>query len=315
MHIEGPGRRVCHHVAMWQPAQGWQRLPGAGPSSLGVWTAQEAGRRVVIKRLVAPTPLDDAMCHLSRHPAYWRRAADVALTAVVAKTPGLREPAVVRVDEDTQGITVVHEWVERVARPAVSWAHCLGRFAASGVAEQPWFVRDQLAARIAVVEGRGGWRTLDRTPVADLADALWRRRGSYLARLAATAQVPQHGDPVPGNLWGAHGDDVIALDWATVGYGPAGADLGYLALSLPDDLERLLGAYVAGAAGRFDPSTVRFAATCTAVFTVLTRADWALSRAAPGEGALAGKFRHPSLAPYLRAMQRQLPLMESLLES
>jgi len=31
------------------------------------------------------------------------------------------------------------------------------------------------------------------------------------------------------------------------------------------------------------------------------------------EGALAGKYRHPAVAPYLRRLQRQFPLIESLL--
>ena len=50
-----------------------------------------------------------------------------------------------------------------------------------------------------------------------------------------------------------------------------------------------------------------------AVYTALTRLDWALARVADGEGALAGKFRHPSVAPYIRAMQRQVAQIEALL--
>jgi hypothetical protein len=49
------------------------------------------------------------------------------------------------------------------------------------------------------------------------------------------------------------------------------------------------------------------------VYTVFTRAEWALSRVAPGEGALAGKYGHPSVAPHLRALQRQIPRIEALL--
>ena len=37
------------------------------------------------------------------------------------------------------------------------------------------------------------------------------------------------------------------------------------------------------------------------------------SQAARGEGALAGKFRHPAVAPHLRAVQRQFPQIERLL--
>jgi hypothetical protein len=50
-----------------------------------------------------------------------------------------------------------------------------------------------------------------------------------------------------------------------------------------------------------------------AVYTVFSRAEWALSRVAPGEGALAGKFKHPSVAPHHRALQRQAPQIETLL--
>ena len=54
-------------------------------------------------------------------------------------------------------------------------------------------------------------------------------------------------------------------------------------------------------------------ARLTAVYTALSRAEWALARVAPGEGALAGKFTHPSVAPYLRALQRLYPQVEALL--
>jgi hypothetical protein len=49
------------------------------------------------------------------------------------------------------------------------------------------------------------------------------------------------------------------------------------------------------------------------IYSAMSRAEWALSRVAPGEGALHGKFNHPSVAPYLRALQRQLPQVEALL--
>ena len=51
----------------------------------------------------------------------------------------------------------------------------------------------------------------------------------------------------------------------------------------------------------------------SAAYTALSRAEWALARVAGGEGALAGKYRHPAVAPYLRALQRQFPQIEALL--
>jgi hypothetical protein len=66
-------------------------------------------------------------------------------------------------------------------------------------------------------------------------------------------------------------------------------------------------------AGRAGRAEALHGARVVAVYTVLTRADWALSRIVAGEGALAGKFRHPAVAPHLRALQRQLPQVEALL--
>ena len=53
----------------------------------------------------------------------------------------------------------------------------------------------------------------------------------------------------------------------------------------------------------------------SAAYTALSRAEWALARVAGGEGALAGKYRHPAVAPYLRALQRQFGQIEASLVS
>lgn len=301
---------------MWQPQPGWQRLPGAGPSSFGVWSATEDGRDVVVKRLVPPSAEDLPELRDPHHPAYWRRAADVALSGVVAGTSGLREAPVVRVEEDAEGVTLVHARVTAAPNPGLFVARALGRFAGATMPSPPWLAREQLAARLRSVERRGGWTTLVRTPVADVADSLWSRREAFLGRLRELPQVPQHGDPVPSNLLGRSGEDVVAVDWSTFGTGAAGADLGYLSLTTREAFEPLLEAYLGGLPpGTAGPDDVAFAARTTAVYTVLTRADWALARVARGEGALAGKFRHPSVAPYLTAMQRQFSQIEALLAS
>ena len=307
---------------MWQPEPGWQRLPGAGPATVGVWRAGVDGRDVVVKRLQRPDPYAEQAWTTAEHPGYWCREALVASSGVVGSTPGLVTAECLGVEEDDDGFTLVHTYVEDADVPGLALARCLGEFATSPVPELPWLTRDQLATRLSSVERRGGWTTLARTPVADVADALWRRRTSHLERLASLPQVLQHGDPVPSNLRAldARGR-VVAIDWATLGVGPVGGDLGYLALSVKESFEPLLDAYlrghVEGAAGSGTPSPVRddvaHAARVVAVFTVLTKADWALARVAGGEGALAGKYRHPSVAPVLRAMQRQYPLFEALL--
>lgn len=300
---------------MWQPDDGWEALPGGlGTSTAGVWLDRSTDPPSVVKRLVAPGPGDAAELEDPTHPGWWRRAAVVATSGVVDGTPGLRAVPTLEVAEDPAGITLRTAWTPYETLPRLFIASRLGAFAAAPVPDVPWLACDQLAARLHRVERRGGWRTLGRTTVADLADRLWARRARHLRALAELPQVLQHGDPVAGNFAARAGDDVLTIDWSTLGSGPVGGDLGYLALSSPEELDVLLDAYVAtlpvGVATR---EQALLGARVTVVYTALNRAEWALARAAEGEGALAGKFRHPSVAPYLRALQRQFAHLEALL--
>ena len=102
------------------------------------------------------------------------------------------------------------------------------------------------APRLRRVEHAGGWRTLARTTVADVAEHLWQRRRRLLAALDELPQVAHHGDATPANLCGREGDDVVAVDWGTLGTGPVGADLGYYLLSAREGFEPLLEAYLMG---------------------------------------------------------------------
>jgi hypothetical protein len=299
---------------MWQPEPGWQRLPGGGPSTFGVWAATEGGREVVIKRLAAPEPPDLPALRDPRDAGYWRRAADVALSGVVRRSAGLREPPVVRVEEDDDGVSVVHERVTGEVPGGLFIARCLGRFAGTDLGDHPWLATGQLRSRLRLVERRGGWRTLARTPTADIAEHLWSRRETWLARCDELPTVAQHGDPLAANVPVRDGEDAVAIDWSQLGTGPVGADLGYLSLSSREGFEPLLDAYLDGLpAGLATREQAELGAAVTAVYTALTRVDWALGRVADGEGALAGKFRHPAVAPYIIAMQRQVAQIEALL--
>lgn len=300
---------------MWEPEPGWHPLPGgSGVSTVGVWRTVLGERAVVIKRLAAPTEHDPPELSDPRHFAYWRRAADVAAYGLVDATPGLVAPATT-IEEDADGITMVQEWVEDAANSGLFAAHAMGRFAGAELAHVRWLARDQLRDRLARVERRGGWSALGRTTASDIADALWRRRLRLLAELDALPQVAQHGDPVPGNLIGRRGDDLVAVDWGSLGCGPVGADLGYHLLMAREELEPLLDAYLLGLpSGLATREQVLLGARVTAVYTVMTRADWALARVAQGEGALAGKFRHPAVAPHLRALQRRAADVGALLD-
>ncbi|WP_028652223.1 phosphotransferase [Nocardioides halotolerans] len=303
---------------MWQPEPGWLALrSGTGTSTVGVWRTVLGGRPVVVKRLAAPAGDDPAELSDPRHFAYWRRAADVVTARVgLETTPGLRAPRLTSVEEDAEGITLVADWVEDAANSGLFCAVSLGRFAAVDLGEHLWLARDQLRDRLARAERRGGWPTLARTTVADVADHLWRRRSTLLDELDALPQVAQHGDPAPANLPGREDDDVVAIDWGSLGHGPVGADLGLLMLGAREEFEPLLDAYLLGLPdGTATREQVAQGARVTAVLTALSRAEWALARVAGGEGALAGKYRHPAVAPYLRSLQRQFPQIEDLVGS
>jgi hypothetical protein len=308
---------------MWQPEPGWTPLrPGAGASTVGLWRAEYAGRCVVVKRLRRPTADDPPVLADPSHAGYWRREAEVALEPGIVHGPGLVPPEYLRVDEDDEGVTIWAGEIVESPPPSLQVAQALGRFGAAEHAEVAWAARRTLADRLGFAEARGGWPTLARTPVADVTDHLWRRRGHWLEAYAAAPAGRLHGDAVPANFpagsSAAEGEDVVAVDWQGFGIGPLGTDLGYFALSTREDFDVLLDAFlggvhaVRGAAPDVDDA-VRLAATVMCVYSAVSRAEWALSRVAPGEGALHGKFNHPSVAPYLRALQRQLPQVEALL--
>lgn len=301
---------------MWEPEPGWLALPGgAGPSTVGIWRAAHGDRAVVVKRLAAPRAGDPPELSDPAHFAYWRREADVFATGIAERTAGLRS-VVGGVEEDPDGITITREWVEDTANSGLFVARALGTFAGSDLPRTRFLASDQLRARLArTAINAGGWPTLGRTRVADVADHLWSCRTAMLARLDALAQVPQHGDPTTSNVPGRRGEVGVAIDWATLGIGAVGGDLGLLAVSAREGLEPLLDAYLLGLPrGLADRDDVELGATIVAVYTALGRAEWALARVAGGEGALAGKYRHPSVAPHLRALQRLFPQVERLVE-
>ncbi|TIC87798.1 phosphotransferase [Nocardioides sp. GY 10113] len=300
---------------MWQPEPEWLALPGgSGTSTVGVWRTAHGGRPVVVKRLAAPGPGDPAVLSQPDHVGYWRREADVLLTGLTAGTRGLRSPAAA-VEEDAEGITITRDWVEDDASSGLFLAVALGRFAGVDLPRPRFLAAHLLRDRLERVARRGGWPTLARTTVADVADVLWRGRNGFLEALEGLPQVPQHGDPTAANLPGRDGDDAIAIDWGTLGHGPVGGDLGYLSLSSREEFEPLLDAYLLGLPAEVaDRDAVVTGARVVAVFTALSRAEWALARVATGEGALASKYRHPAVAPHLRTLQRTFPMIEALLE-
>ena len=302
----------------WEPQPGWLSVPGGtGPSTVGVWRTELGGQPLAVKRLARPGPGDPAELDDPTHFAYWRREADVAESGLALTTPGLRGP-VTAVEEDPAGITLTSDWVEDAGVNGLFVAHALGRFAAADLGDRRWLARGLLRRRIARVERRGGWPTLARTGAADLADSLWSRREHFLQEYDALPPVAHHGDVAAGNLHGRDGDLVVAIDWQSLGLGPVGTDLGLHMASAREAPEPLLDAYLLGmsdgaAADLATADQVRLGARIVAAYTAVSRAEWALARVAGGEGALAAKFRHPSVAPYLRALERVSGEIEALL--
>ncbi|GAA4125912.1 hypothetical protein GCM10022215_34810 [Nocardioides fonticola] len=300
---------------MWQPEPGWHALPGgSGPSTVGVWRTAVDGRAVVVKRFAAPGPSDPPELSDPRHFAWWRRGADVLESGVVRATEGLCADYRAWVEEDEDGITLTQDWVEDAASNGLFLAHALGRFAHADLGERPWLATDQLRDRLARTAHRGGWPTLARTTVADIAEHLWAARSRMLDSLDALPQVAQHGDPTPSNLPGRVGDEVVAVDWGTLGRGPVGGDLGFYLLAAREEFEPLLEAYLLGLGDLATAEQAAHGARVTAVYTAMSRAEWALARVAGGEGALAAKYRHPAVEPHLLTLQRQFPLIERLME-
>lgn len=302
---------------MWQPDPSWTALRGgSGPATVGLWRARVSGIDAIAKRLQRPSPEEDPYLADPTHAGYWRREVEVALDPAVVDGPGLVPARVLGVEEDDEGATVVTEEILAEPPTALLVARSLGRFAGAPYRETGWAARRTLADRLALAEARGGWPTLRRTTLADAAEQLWDRRAHWLTSYGESPPGRLHGDATPGNFPATRGEDVIAIDWQGYGIGPIGTDLGYFALSAREDFDVLLTTYldgVAEAGATVDAEAVRTAATVFVVYTVFARAEWALSRVAPGEGALAGKYGHPAVAPHLRALQRQIPRVESLL--
>ena len=302
---------------MWEPDPSWRALTG-GPGSAGVWQVDDDGSSWVVKRLTRPEA-GESWLERPERAGYWRREAELARHPGFADGPGLVPPTFGTVEEDEEGVTVWAEEVVGDAPPGLFVARALGRFAGAPHEAPPWASRRLLADRLEMAADRGGWPTLARTTLADVTDHLWGRRTHWLTRLDQAPSGRLHGDAVPANFLASRGHDVVAVDWQCTGVGPVGTDVGYLALSSREDFEVLLAAFLDGVRaertdlGDDDLEAVGLVARVTAVYSVLSRAEWALAQAARGEGALAGKYRHPAVAPHLRAVERQFPQLEWLL--
>jgi len=225
--------------------------------------------------------------------------------------PGVFPTGFHSVEEDAEGITIVSQYVEGIAPTSLQVVDALGRFARAEFIQSPWCARDILATRLAMVEKRGGWQALARSKLAPLSQVVWQLRGQLMQRLDQAPQGRMHGDATPANFLTQRDGGVVAIDWQCFGVGPIGSDLGYWALSAREDFEVLLDVYAGDHPRR---SQIEDVARIMIAFTILSRADLALGQlehAGVDEGAVP---QHPRVAPHLRALQRHLACIESLLD-
>lgn len=201
------------------------------------------------------------------HWAYWRRELLAYASTVLPIGPGLSAPRCYGVVDDVV-------YLADVAGRAESAEIAAGRLGAwQGTASVPdvdWLSRHQLAQRIA--SSNLDWDQVSADPRLV---AVWHQRNDLLHELAHVPQVLVHGDFHEGNLFAAGNLTTVALDWATLGTGPVGADLAGLALSTCSDL---LHPYVDGLNGRFDRAGVELGYRATLALTGASRVHWMLSQ-------------------------------------
>ena len=232
---------------MWHPEPGWQRLTaGTGSSTVGVW---RAGDRVV-KRLGAPLPGDPEMLSDPRHVAYWRRAADVALERTRRGHPG---PALAGGARGRGGRRRHHGVAAAGARAAADRTlrgplpgrvrrADLGSPDVAGPRPAARPPADGRAPRRLADAGADHGRRRRRPPLAARGTSIWTR--STRCRWCRSTATRR-----PANLHAHDERGVLALDWATLGTGPVGGDVGYWSLSAREGFEPLVDAYVAGLPG------------------------------------------------------------------
>ncbi|MET7332017.1 phosphotransferase [Nonomuraea sp. NPDC005650] len=199
-----------------------------------------------------------------RHWAYWRREPLAYRSGLLPTGPGLAAPRCHGVVGDVIYLAEVEggpESPRTAARRLGAWQ------AAAAVPDVPWLAGHQLAQRLAA----GEWTPVDADPRVA---RLWRRQDELLGALARLPVVLTHGDFADGNLIAAR-DTTVALDWATLGAAPVGADLAALALSTFADP---VDDYLAGAAGRFERADVELGYRATLALTGAGRVHWMLSR-------------------------------------
>lgn len=281
----------------------------------GIWELTKGGRQLVVKRLArgreagttAFTMHWSQDCESASRWNYWLREPLAYQSGVVQSfaEEGLRAPICVGVDISEDDAVLAMEFVD--GTPAENWdidayaeaARCLG--AAQGrialgdeIPDPQWlsqgFLRAYSTEKPAIWELLDDDRAWDQPVVADnfspalrsAANELHAQRDRLYSVLESLPRTLCHLDFWTKNLI-ATDDGVVLLDWAFVGDGALGEDIGNLVPDAafdffvePDQLPQLraatLDAYVGGlrdAGWHGDPRTIELAMAASAV-----KYDW-----------------------------------------
>ena len=303
---------------MWEPDPSWRRLPGAGGPATRRAVARRGRRPHAGWSSASRRPTDAAgACSTPPTPATggvrprWRAAPELV------DGPGLVPAEFGPVEEDDEGADRVEPRRRSASRrPGCSSPARSGASPVRGVRRTAVGRRDGCSPTVSrwPRSAAAGRRWRGRT-LADVTDRLWQRREHWLRRAAAEGRRGGcTATPCPRNFLAAAARTSSRSTGSASASGRSGSDLGYFALSSREEFDVLLEAFLGGVGRRRRRrGGPRWPHASPRSTRVVSRAEWALAQAARGEGALAGKFRHPAVAPHLRALQRQFPQIEALL--
>jgi hypothetical protein len=299
--------------------------PAVSSATAGLWRveARESsdGWSFVLK-VVQHSGRGHAYWQSSDHesdPMYWRREPLAYASGLVDRLEGgLRAVRCFELAERADGSIAL--WLEDARDPATQWsleryewaARHLGRaqaaFLDAPTPQPAWLSRGWLEAYVerraadleAPIDSAEEDEPLVRTAFPESlvgwTQAVFADRRRLFAALRALPQTLSHLDYWPRNLFGAQApslDETVAIDWAFVGWGALGEDIGNL---VPDSLldffvhpsddraltEAAIRGYALGLAeGGWDGDLelVRFGVVLSAVLKYLWMVPWLIRRA------------------------------------
>lgn len=228
-------------------------------ATAGVWRVHGDAWSLVVKRLQLSDTGNDRW-QASNDPGhwfYWRREALAYDSDVLSSlTGGVRAPSCYSVVDRDDG--TVDVWLEDVTGSARMWdvarfAEAVrqmgvsqGIIARGGPPTEPWLSRNWLRQYVEIRRGDGDILWDDSAwddPIvranlppqnADRARSLWNRLSAYLDQVETLPRTLCHFDLHPDNLYDVDGETVL-IDWAFVGVGGLGEDIGALVPDLVTD--------------------------------------------------------------------------------